>query len=275
MRKIINLFIIILLLSISACEQDIDWDLPNSGTKTLAVQSIITNEYKHQEVRLSLSNPNPNIGFPPATGATVSVSNGIDIMNFTETSERQGTYISNAKFAATINDSYYLNVDYNSKLYSATTHLIPVNISNSLSYVPVDTLDEFYRINWIASEYSYLEQAMYNIVIDWLHLGNNNLSDTITRAELFHYTLNTIDVSYTIFPQDKENIIFPKGSIIVEKKYSLTDKYADYLRALLANTEWQGSLFEDARANLPSNISNNGLGFFSACSVISDTIIVQ
>ena len=97
----------------------------------------------------------------------------------------------------------------------------------------------------------------------------------LTKAKLFFYTFNTIDVSYSVFPQDKEKVYFPKGSKITEKKYSLTNEYAAYLRALLAETEWQGSLFENARDNLPTNISNNGLGYFSICSVISDSLIVQ
>ena len=115
---------------------------------------------------------------------------------------------------------------------------------------------------------------MYEADISWGHLPVY-ASDSLTKARLTFYTLNTIDVSYIIFPQDKEEVYFPYGSIAILNKYSLTDEYAAYLRALLAETEWQGSIFEDARGNLPSNISNGGLGYFSACSVIADTVVVE
>ncbi|MFW5726204.1 MAG: hypothetical protein ACOCX0_07130, partial [Bacteroidota bacterium] len=65
------------------------------------------------------------------------------------------------------------------------------------------------------------------------------------------------------------------GSVVMFSKYSLNNEYAAYLRALLSETQWQGSLFETARANLPGNISNGGLGYFSACAVIRDTLNVQ
>jgi hypothetical protein len=116
---------------------------------------------------------------------------------------------------------------------------------------------------------------MYEADISWEHIPGFDHPDSVSRVMQKYYTLNTIDVSYVIFPQEKEEVLFPAGSIAIVKKLSLTDEYGAFLRALLAETEWQGSLFEEARGNLPTNISNGGLGYFSACSVIADTLIVQ
>jgi len=270
-----NTFIIIMALIISSCEKRINWDITDREFNTIVVEATLTNEYKFHKVKLSLPRTDANQSSLAVTGAIVTVSNGDTTLNFIENADMPGIYTADLKFAATLNTTYYLSVYNDSELYEANTYMIPVNISGRLQYAPVEDSAGYYQIYWIGPEYSQEEQAMYEIEIDWTHLVNGNFEDTITKAKLFHYTFNTIDVSYTIFPQDKEKIYFPKYSIIIEKKYSVTDEYAAYLRALLAETEWQGSLFENARANLPTNITNGGLGYFSVCSVISDTLIVH
>ena len=264
-----------MLLIFSSCEKHISWDIPDREFNTIVVEATLTNEYKFQQVKLSFPRTKANELSLPVKGAVVNVSNGEATLNFTESLDMPGIYLSDIKLAATLNKTYHLSVYYESELYEASAYMIPVNITGGLHYVSVEDSTDYFQISWIASEYSAEEQAMYEVEIDWTHLLNGNFEDTVTKAKLFHYTFNTIDVSYTIFPQDKEKIYFPKWSIIVEKKYSLTDEYAAYLRALLAETEWQGSLFEDARANLPTNISNGGLGYFSVCSVVSDTLVVH
>ena len=275
MRLVFNIIILILVFALVSCEKKINWDIPKTEINTIVVDALLTNENKFQEIRLSLPRNDINDTSAMATGAIVSMNDGTNFMNFNESQVLPGIYLSEDKVAATIDKNYYLTVQYNSETYEAETYLVPVHTSNRLYYAPVEGSDTLYEIKWIAPEYSTYEQAMYEVIIDWSHLVEGNPEDTISRAKIFHYTLNTIDVSYTIFPQEKENVYFPQYSIITERKYSLTDEHAAYVRALLAETEWQGSLFEEARGNLPTNISNGGLGFFAASSMIADTILVQ
>ncbi|MEZ5145746.1 MAG: hypothetical protein R2759_01340 [Bacteroidales bacterium] len=156
--------------------------------------------------------------------------------------------------------------------YTASTYMIPIAAPNqpTFQFVPDTGL---YQIQWNNPEYSPFETAMYEADISWGHLPAYT-NDSLTKARLTFYTLNTIDVSYIIFPQDKEEVYFPYGSIAILKN-TLTDEYALTPAPSFAETEWQGSIFEDARGNLPSNISNGGLGYFSACSVIADTVVVE
>ena len=275
MRLVFNIIILIFVFALVSCEKKINWDISQTEINTIVVDALLTNENKFQEIRLSLPRNDINDTSAMATGAIVSMNDGTNFMNFIESPVLPGIYLSEDKVAATIDKNYYLTVQYNSETYEAETYLVPVHTSNRLSYAPVEDSDTLYEIKWIAPEYSTYEQAMYEVIIDWSHLVEGNPEDTTTRAKIFHYTLNTIDVSYTIFPQEKEKVYFPQYSIITERKYSLTDEHAAYVRALLAETEWQGSLFEETRGNLPTNISNGGLGFFAASSVIADTILVQ
>lgn len=275
MRIVIYILILGFLVGFISCEKKIDWSNSESGVNTLVVDALLTNEFKYQNVRLSLPRNDINDTSAMATGAIVTISDGTNSMNFIESVDIPGNYISEQQVEATVDNNYYLTIVYNSKTYEADTYMVPVYTSNRLQYAPVAGIDSLYEISWIAPEYSTYEQAMYEVLIDWTYLASEVPEDSVTRAKIYHYTLETVDVSYTIFPQEKEKVYFPQYSIIIERKYSLTDEHAAYVRALIAETEWQGSLFEEARGNLPTNISNGGLGFFAASSMIADTMIVQ
>lgn len=274
-RLMPSVFIILyLLLVFTACEEKIDWDLKTEQINTIVVDAIITNEVKHQHIHLTKPYTNQNDTAMPVTGAQVYIKTDNFMVLFLESPDNPGHYFSDYPAAGSIDIAYQLNIEFESELYTAETYMIPVLPAN----LPTWERDEntgLYKISWNAPQYHPSEQAMYEAIISWSHLVDTTLTDTLTMAKIMFYTLNTINVSYNIFPQDIEEVWFPKNSIAIVKKYSVTDEYGDYLRALLAEAEWQGSLFEEARGNLPTNISNGGLGYFSACSVISDTLMVE
>ena len=111
---------------------------------------------------------------------------------------------------------------------------------------------------------------MYQMQVDWSHLSN----DPKDQALQYFYTFNSIDVASLVRPV-RDTVFFPPGSIIVARKYGLSDTYADYLRALVIETEWRGGPFYSAAASLPTNISNGALGFFAASAVDVDTILAK
>lgn len=270
----ITIVVSFLLLIFSACEEKIDWDLKTEQINTIVVDAIITNEVKYQHIHLTKPFSNQNDTAVPVTGANVSIKTDNFTTLFLESPENPGHYYSDYPGAGSIDITYKLNIQYEDETYTAETFMIPVLPANLPTW-QYDANKDLYKINWNAPQYNPSELAMYEAIISWSHLVDSTIQDTLTMARMKFYTLNTINVSYNIFPQDIEEVWFPKNSIAIVKKYSVTDEYGDYLRALLAEAEWQGSLFEEARGNLPTNISNGGLGYFSACSVISDTLIVH
>lgn len=265
----------ILGVSFYSCEEKIDWDIQTGTLEAVVVDAMITNEYTYQEVRLSRPYADPNGQAVPVSGAEVIVALDGLSLPFLESFDQPGRYFSKVMVAGTIDKTYTLMVRTGGQVYTAQTCMIPVIPSWPLMILPAGDSGTMRRIEWIAPEYNPDDMAMYQVDIDWTYLVGNPANDTLTRARLFRYTLNTIDVNYVIFPQDKEEVVFPVGSILTTKKFSINDDYGNFLRALLSETEWQGSLFEEIRGNLPTNISNGGLGYFSACSVVADTIIVE
>ena len=256
-----------------SCEEKIDWQLETENINTIVVDGVITNEVKYQQIRLTKPFKSQNDQPIAVSGASVKILVDNIQVQFIESPENPGYYLSEIRAAASIDKTYKLKIQVEDQEYIAEAYMIPVIPSGPPTWV-FDSNKGLYTISWPASQYSQYEQAMYEADISWSHLLDSVYADSVSTAKLMYYTFNTIDVSYVIFPQDKEEVYFPLYSKAVVKKYSLTDEYASFLRALLAETEWQGSLFEDARGNLPGNISNGGLGYFGVCSVISDTLIV-
>ena len=271
MRKFLVLLLTILILT--GCEEKADKEFPIDIPDTIVVQAILTNEHKHQEIKITRPVAYQNQLPEPVIGAEVTLSNGIQTTNCSESIEHPGVYLSDISFAAATGQTYYLNITYDIKSYSAETTMIPVTPLNPLTYYPADENDSLFQIGSVAPDYNAETQNMYEIFIDWSDVPGSSSGER-TTAKLYYYTFKTLDI-IALFPPDKENVLFPKGSVIIERKYSLTDDYASYLRALNAETVWQGSPFDEARGNLPSNISNGGLGYFAACSVVTDTIYVE
>jgi hypothetical protein len=77
-----------------------------------------------------------------------------------------------------------------------------------------------------------------------------------------------LDVS-EIFAPSVESISFPSGTKITESRYSITPEYAEFIREVLLETQWQGSLFNTTPANVTTNLSSGGAGFFAVCGVSS------
>lgn len=269
-----HLFVIVIAaILLHSCEEKSEHSLANQQINAIVVDAIITNELKPQKIRLSKPFGDPNQDPEPCSGAIVTITVDGLLVPLYESLLEPGLYQTSTPAAATVDKTYHLQIITDDKTYTASTYMVPIAAPNlpAFQFVPDTGL---YKIVWNNPQYNPLEQAMYEAEINWGHLPAYT-NDSLTKARLLYYTLNTIDVSYIIFPQDKEEVYFPYGSIAVLKKYSLNEEYTAYLRALLAETEWQGSIFEDARGNLPTNISNGGLGYFSACSVIADTVVVE
>ena len=116
---------------------------------------------------------------------------------------------------------------------------------------------------------------MYEILLDWSAVpGFEQQNPDSCKAVLYYYTLPTIEVSQVLAPT-LEKVTFPKGTLITERRYSLTDEHAAYFRALLLETTWSGGFFNTASANVPTNLSTGALGFFGACGVTEKTEMVK
>lgn len=267
----INILIWVSLLGLISCEKQVNWQSEGSADVKLVVEGILTNEFKTQQIKLSLTRAQFEDSIPKVAGAQIWVYNGQDSVTFVQHDSIPGLYLSAVPFAATIDKTYHLLIIYQQKQYTATTQMVPLLRFNRLSVELADTNGHF-RISQIASAYQPDEQAMYEIEICSDSIFTS--VDTSQKALLHYYTFNTIDIGQ-VFAPNKDKLTFTEPFTIVERKYSLTPDYADFIRGIASETQWQGGVFSEFPANLPSNINGGALGYFTACTIAKDSVIVN
>lgn len=261
----VGLFFLFGLLS---CEEAVDWEFQPDENDFLVIESIITDELKFQEVKLSLPFADLNDLPIPVSGAEVVLNDGQQDILFLEANNQPGRYLSEQAFAAKMQNNYRLEIGWEGQTLHAENQMVEILPFGPIKYKTVGT--DSLSIEEVAPLYALNEQAMYEVDIDWTHLIPSNTS----QAKQFFYTLSTVDVN-ELFRPPKEVVVFPKGSIIIEKKYALNPEFAAYIRSFLMETEWQGGIYDENSSSLPTNISNGGVGFFAVAAVLTDTLIAE
>ncbi len=152
--------------------------------------------------------------------------------------------------------------------------MFPVAISNPLTYKQIPDSNQYY-INSEIVRFNPDEATMIEVYLDWSNVeGYEALNEQETKARLFYYNLKTIDVNQ-IFAPEHEIILFPAGTFMQQKKYSLSPSHEKFIRSMLIETQWSGSNFDIEEGNVYTNLTAGALGFFGACSVVTYSTTVH
>ena len=259
--------LILIITMYSSCEDVIDWDEKYHEEKNIVVEAILTNELKHQEVKLSRVFATIKDTATHVSDATVYVvANGV-MYEFEEINP--GTYVSITPFSVVKNIIYVLHVAWDGKEYLAGSKLSEVAPMQEITFVP-DADSGMLRLGNFVPVFHLTQQAMYKIDIDWSHLSQT----PPYQVRQYQYTFNSLHISEFVQPP-KTPTKFPKGSIVTVRKYGLNEAFATYLRSMVIETEWNGAIFYSASENAPTNLSNGAYGFFSTCAVEEETVIAE
>ncbi|NQV02764.1 MAG: DUF4249 domain-containing protein [Bacteroidia bacterium] len=270
-RMALHIFILILL---AGCVKEANLQIPDQPESRIVVDATLTDEQKIHLVRITSTVNGLNETPQPITGATVLITTADTLWILAEDSLQPGEYITDSLFVAKPGNTYTLQISHIGINYSAKAEMIPGKVFNELTYKKNEG-DSWYHIDWVASAFSVDNPALWEILIDWSSLpGFDTLDPAACRTRLLFYTLPTIDVSQ-IFTPVMEQTFFPGGSIISERRYSLTPGHAEFLRQLLLETNWQGSMFPTANANVSTNLSSGAIGYFGICAVTELSLVVQ
>jgi hypothetical protein len=266
MNKFFKTYSAILLLLLASCEEKTTWELQSSEIFAVA-DCILTNELKLQELRLYRSSEKLNelpVGIP---GAIVEISDGSQIVNFTEDDTETGKYVSVVPFRATIGIKYRLTISLGEKADTAYAEMTGIMPLDKTDIAPIDSL---YRLVYHES----LDASMMEVYYDWSAMPEFCLKYGHCEASEVYYTLDNIDAE-KIFAPDRQIISFPEKTRIIRRKYSLSPAHQQFVRALLLETEWRGGLFDAEQGNVPTNFSHGLRGWFGACMVLADTTHVK
>ncbi len=230
-------------------------------------------ESKSQTIRITLPVIDLNVPPLPVTGADILISNEDSTWQLTENPVNSGLYLTDPTFLAQLGKTYTLLIYLDNTIYSAKAYMVPGSVFKELQYVKNPDNDLFH-IDWVTSAFSSQNPAMWELLIDWSQVpGFENADPASCKARMLFYTLPTLDISQ-IFAPEMEKIFFPAGTIINERRYSITPEHAEFLRELLLETNWTGGLFSLANANVMTNLSNGAMGYFGVCAVTSLSITV-
>jgi hypothetical protein len=262
-RKTITLASFFVLTIFFGCEERTDVAIDSENTNLIAVEGVVTNENRTHFIRLTLPYQKQNGTSASVAGAIVSISDGTSLIALTPGDS--GKYFTpQMRFVS--GKTYTLTIVYNGKQFTAHDSSVPVESLDPLSY---STADGGYRLNFFetGSQPNYIDHD-----INWSK--TSSCLGTSCKARIVYYNLKTVDAN-ELFKPGKTDFIVPSQSTIIRRKFSVSDQYRSYLRAMLSETQWRGSVFDVQRDNAPTNLSEGAIGFFAVSTVVSDTLKIQ
>ena len=266
---------ILVILCFFSCEEKTDWTPSGDSKQYVIIDGLLTNEHKTQMIKVSLSGRGLNEPVHPISHASVIVSTQDSSWTFTESVADAGCYLAPSGFSASAGQTYSLLVGVENNVYTAKAQAKNVDAFDFLHYTNSSASSQYYYVSWVCNPYNSVHPAMYEIQLDWSKVpGYEPLPNDSCYAVLYYYSLPSVDVN-ELFAPEAEQVLFPKGTKIIEKKYSLSDEQAAFYRSLLLETSWKGGYFDVAPANITTNLSGGALGFFGVSQVVADSAFVE
>lgn len=283
------LYLLLLPLLVS-CIETIDWPGANEATGRIVIEGQITTDTMRHAVYISRSQPVIVSSEPlPVQGAVVTIESTTRSFLLTETAP--GIYQTDSSAFGVVGETYHLEVATTTERYEATAEMVPlgfaplpVEVRNVVfsppGQPPREVLDFLYPSNFGAPM-----PAKYQLSVRVPENADSLIASGFEPPRWLLFELEqdnfiVADTSYYLHPgleppaifaygeTNESRLSFP-GTAIIEEYYSMSDAHYDYVRAVLSETEWRGlGPFGFIPGNAVGNITNNGVGFFSASEVV-------
>ena len=260
-----------LILVVTSCTEEMDWDLKYQAEELIVVEGKITNEAGSHEVRLTRPVYERN-GVPePVSGVELAINDGRILYPLTEDRSRPGVYLTAPDFTGEVGKGYQLRIRSGEGLITAVAYMRAVSPFQFMRPYQVQDDPPLYEVHIADSD----GPAIVRLELDWSHVpGYDTLPAEETHALIYHYTLGSIDVN-RLFPPDREHVRFPPGTIVYREKESVSGLYEEFLRGMLSETDWRGGIFDVLPGNAHTNLSEGAIGYFTASEVIRDTLVID
>ncbi len=254
-----------------SCEEEINLNLKTSDTR-LVVGGMITSDTTHHVITLTQSaHYFDNTQVKHISGALVEVMAGDSIVVFTESDKNPGRYLSPANFYGVPGSEYRLRV----------TNVKMAGVSADEEFLSSSTMPPVTQMDSASIGYSY-EWDLWKIVISaqdpanesnfyMFNLLRNGRQTTETLKEKTILDDRLFDGKYAsevwIFGLDSEEYEFQPNDILTMECYNITKEFYNYVYAVQIEIQGSNPLFSGSPANVPGNISNNALGYFTTSAV--------
>lgn len=272
--------LILCLLFPLGCVEEIDLNVLNAGTSNrLVVEGSITSEQKAHFVKLSRTNTAiPKEAAPGVSGAVVSISDDSTVFRLWEVDTLPGVYLTDPTVAGSVDKTYTLRIELAGEVYTATARMEPVapfGEAGSL-FGPPNRLQnpipgnlEVFELEFPKVRYGAAAPAKE------MFFARDPVENQLISA--FYYQFPGIDPDGFLlnFSGANQRLFLEAGTLVAQHKHSLSKEHYQFIRAVYAQTQFRGGLFDRVPANVVGNVSNGALGFFSASDVITRSFTVS
>ena len=277
-----NLIILVLALiaGITACEKDVILDLADIEGKYVIVEANLIDDGSRQWIRLTRSSSYYDVNTGNAEqNAFVIVQGNNKSWDFTELhpDSLPGYYFNSHISSALTETTYELMIETaDNQTFFAQSEFRPVPVLDSVTV----KLNPF-------SELNFFDTAVYDVIAHFADLpgdGDHYLFNLYINNKL--RTLRPTDKepmsdvnldeysSYAVLNLN-ENDIAPGDTLTLEMR-SISKENFDFYGVFFFQTDLSGNPFAGAPpANIPTNLSEGGRGFFQVSSVNRKMIIFQ
>ena len=289
--KTIILFLTLLILVLTACEDPIEIDL-KTGKGQLCVDAMLTNDPGKQIIKLRITDNYFNQGLPPATGAEVKVTDLVGrVFQFTD-SDNNGDYEwtpgpTDIFPLGIMGNAYVLNIKYGGEEFESFSAMDSIQAIDSLFYefkeqeiVRGDTVKAGYVLNMFAKDKKGKANAY------WFKSYRNgkffNKPGDMNLAYDAAFGPGSDGVQFItpiIFNLSPERFSFNDTALVEIYSIGLpTFYYMSLAQRQMTNT----GLFATPQTNVPTNIQNKNkdsktkaVGWFTAASVTRKGIRIK
>lgn len=268
-----------------SCEENIDVDLDESLDPVLIVEGSITTDTTAHLVKLGWSGDYlDNSPLLNVTGAYVSISDGENIFTLAEIEE--GLYATGDSVHGEYGKSYTLTIELqDGRIFTATDKINNLSEIDSITTLPIYTKadDPFIEFSGRRHVVNFNGQEIAgetNFYMWDLSVNGVLQSDTIwEKAFVDDQVVEGAYVdNFPIFEVPLDEL--PLDTILVNGEYMITDTsyfevemlsiseaYYDFLVGFMLETQWRGGPLDGPPADIPTNVSEGGTGFFNASGV--------
>ncbi len=280
-----SIIVVLLSLSLYSCTEEIDMKF-KSGKPQLVVDGFFTDQMQDHFVKLSLlaefSSNKPN---PPISGAQVTLSDGENEITLSELPDMAGTYLIPKSYRGIYGKTYTLKIsavdidgDGANESYEASNTLNPIAGIGSVGLGWSNTQGQK---QWQVLLFSREPEETQDFYAFSLYLNNElitpRISDLVYREDKF-FNGNQINGVWvqSIVEEDPQgeatDYLLKEGDWVKLEMQNINKDYYDFSNAVIEETGIKIPLFSGPPANVPTNVSNNGRGFFRVYSLVQDSI---
>ncbi len=257
-------------LLFASCTERYDIELESTNARFVVYGELTTDTTSHKVTITRSGGYFSNTSPQGISGANVSITDGENVFVLTESPTNAGVYFTQPNVYGEIGKTYTLNIqnvdllgDGVMQSYTATSYLPDV--------VKPDSARVFYNPDWsvwaiFTGAIDPVESKNFYLFHTWV---NDTLeTDSISDLRIFDDILFNGSNMYEIpnYFWSDINALLP-GDTVVSGICGITEDYFYFVTETQIAASPSNPLFSGTPANPRTNISNNGVGYFTAYSI--------